>query len=383
MDDFAAQPGTPNMFGLVQGEANAVQPGKRMLSAMSPTIVLDREGKVLLVVGAAGGPTIITAVAQVILNVIEHGMPLADAMRAPRMHHQSLPDQLRLESAGFSEATLAQLKAMGHSIALQIWDRERERDHAGPLGVARREGAARLRPRGRLLSHDEAPPRCGRSSGSSHGSAPIEWRFTVGLISVVISTALSSLIPTLLRRAIDRLGQPDPWIPVLEIAGLMLAVTLTMAIFRFTMREILNGVSRVIENDLRDALFARLTTLDGAWFGRMRTGEIMARLTNDLTAVRMAVGPAVMYLTNTIFGGLFALGFMIAISPRLNRPRSDPDVPPPRRDVPTGQGDPRSIRTRPVHLRRSHDPRPGASRRDLASCAPMHRSRPSAPGSPS
>jgi len=119
MDDFAAQPGTPNMFGLVQGEANAVQPGKRMLSAMSPTIVLDREGKVLLVVGAAGGPTIITAVAQVILNVIEHGMPLADAMRAPRMHHQSLPDQIRLESEGFSEATLAQLKAMGHSIALQ------------------------------------------------------------------------------------------------------------------------------------------------------------------------------------------------------------------------------------------------------------------------
>lgn len=119
MDDFAAQPGTPNMFGLVQGEANAVQPGKRMLSAMSPTIVLDREGKVLLVVGAAGGPTIITAVAQVILNVIEHGMPLADAMRAPRMHHQSLPDQIRLESQGFSDATLAQLKAMGHRIALQ------------------------------------------------------------------------------------------------------------------------------------------------------------------------------------------------------------------------------------------------------------------------
>jgi len=139
----------------------------------------------------------------------------------------------------------------------------------------------------------------------------------VGLASVAVSTALFSLIPTLLRRAIDRLGQPEPWIPILEIAGLMLIVTLTMAVFRFTMREILNGVSRVIENDLCDALFARLTTLDGAWFGRTRTGEIMARLTNDLTAVRMAVGPAVMYLTNTIFGGLFALGFMVAISPRL------------------------------------------------------------------
>ena len=139
----------------------------------------------------------------------------------------------------------------------------------------------------------------------------------MGLASVAVSTALFSLIPTLLRRAIDRLGQPEPWVPVLEIAGLMLMVTLTMAVFRFTMREILNGVSRVIENDLRDALFERLTTLDGAWFGRTRTGEIMARLTNDLTAVRMAVGPAVMYLTNTIFGGLFALGFMVAISPRL------------------------------------------------------------------
>ena len=146
---------------------------------------------------------------------------------------------------------------------------------------------------------------------------PYRWRFTVGLASVAVSTALFSLIPTLLRRAIDRLGQPEPWVPVLEIAGLMHMVTLTMAVFRFTMREILNGVSRVIENDLRDALFARLTTLDGAWFGRTRTGEIMARLTNDLTAVRMAVGPAVMYLTNTIFGGLFALGFMVAISPHL------------------------------------------------------------------
>ena len=146
---------------------------------------------------------------------------------------------------------------------------------------------------------------------------PYRWRFVVGLASVIVSTALYSLIPTLLRRALDRLGQPEPWLPILEIAGWMLVVTLTMAVFRFTMREILNGVSRVIENDLRDALFARLTRLDSAWFGRTRTGEIMARLTNDLTAVRMAVGPAVMYLTNTIFGGLFALGFMVAISPRL------------------------------------------------------------------
>src|SRR4029077_6994893 len=73
MDDFAAQPGTPNMFGLVQGEVNAIQPGKRMLSAMSPTIVLDSKNQVMMVTGAAGGPTIITATMEIILNVVEHG----------------------------------------------------------------------------------------------------------------------------------------------------------------------------------------------------------------------------------------------------------------------------------------------------------------------
>ncbi len=119
MDDFAAQPGTPNMFGLVQGEVNAVQPGKRMRSRMSPTIVLVQQGQVLLVVGAAGGPTIITAVSQVILNVIEHKMTLADAMRAPRMHHQALPDAIRMESVGFNPAVLDSLRVMGHDLQLQ------------------------------------------------------------------------------------------------------------------------------------------------------------------------------------------------------------------------------------------------------------------------
>jgi gamma-glutamyltranspeptidase / glutathione hydrolase len=119
MDDFATQPGTPNMFGLVQGEANAIQPGKRMLSAMSPTIVLDRQGEVLLVVGAAGGPTIITATAQVILNVIEFGMPLTEAMRAPRVHHQALPDAIRHETMGFSPQTLRRLRRMGHELTAQ------------------------------------------------------------------------------------------------------------------------------------------------------------------------------------------------------------------------------------------------------------------------
>ena len=116
MDDFAAQPGKPNMFGLVQGEQNAIAPGKRMLSAMSPTIVLDPEGKLLLVVGAAGGPRIITATSQVILNVIQNHMTLADAMRAPRLHHQALPDTLRFEANGLTPAVADSLKAMGWNV---------------------------------------------------------------------------------------------------------------------------------------------------------------------------------------------------------------------------------------------------------------------------
>ncbi len=116
MDDFAAQPGTANMFGLVQGEANAIEPGKRMLSAMSPTIVLDSNSRVLLVVGAAGGPTIITGTSQVILNVIENRMTLMDAMRAPRIHHQALPDSLTFEDGGIEPAVLDSLKAMGHGM---------------------------------------------------------------------------------------------------------------------------------------------------------------------------------------------------------------------------------------------------------------------------
>jgi gamma-glutamyltranspeptidase/glutathione hydrolase len=116
MDDFATAPGKPNMFGLVQYEANAIAPGKRMLSAMSPTIVLDPQGQVLLVVGAAGGPRIITATSQVILNVIEHRMSLSDAMRAPRLHHQALPDTLMVETGGLTPAAEEGLRRLGHGI---------------------------------------------------------------------------------------------------------------------------------------------------------------------------------------------------------------------------------------------------------------------------
>ena len=114
MDDFTSRPGIPNMFGLVQGANNAIAPGKRMLSAMSPTIVLDPAGELLMVVGGRGGPRIITSTAQVILNVIEHRMTLADAMRAPRLHHQALPDSLRFEDDGLTKAVQDSLAAMGH-----------------------------------------------------------------------------------------------------------------------------------------------------------------------------------------------------------------------------------------------------------------------------
>jgi gamma-glutamyltranspeptidase / glutathione hydrolase len=116
MDDFTTQPGTPNMYGLIQGKANAIAPGKRMLSAMSPTIVLDPKGNLLLVTGARGGPRIISATSQIILNVIDHRMSLADAMSAPRIHHQALPDSIRLERGGFSAATIDSLRSMGHYV---------------------------------------------------------------------------------------------------------------------------------------------------------------------------------------------------------------------------------------------------------------------------
>ncbi len=116
MDDFAAQPGKPNQFGLVQGEVNAIQPGKRMLSAMSPTIVVDPQGRLMMVIGAAGGPTIITGVAQVILNVIDQHMSLPDAMFAPRVHEQAWPDAITYEAGGLSHSAIDSLQAMGHKL---------------------------------------------------------------------------------------------------------------------------------------------------------------------------------------------------------------------------------------------------------------------------
>jgi gamma-glutamyltranspeptidase / glutathione hydrolase len=116
MDDFATAPGKPNMYGLVQGEANAIAPGKRMLSAMTPSIVLDPKGQLHLIVGTPGGPRIITMVYHVISNVIDHRMGLAQAVEAPRIHHQGLPDELLTEKDAFPEATLDSLRARGHQV---------------------------------------------------------------------------------------------------------------------------------------------------------------------------------------------------------------------------------------------------------------------------
>jgi gamma-glutamyltranspeptidase / glutathione hydrolase len=114
MDDFACKPGAPNLFGLVQGEANAIAPGKRPLSSMAPTIV-TRDGKLFLVLGAPGGPTIITAVLQVLVNVMDFGMKVQDAIDFPRIHHQWRPDRLEVER-GVSPDTIGLLKAMGYHI---------------------------------------------------------------------------------------------------------------------------------------------------------------------------------------------------------------------------------------------------------------------------
>jgi ATP-binding cassette, subfamily B, multidrug efflux pump len=139
----------------------------------------------------------------------------------------------------------------------------------------------------------------------------------VGLTLVVVSSALGAVVPWLLRSGIDALAAHEPVRHVTVTAAGILGVALVGGALRFWMREVLNGLSRYIEYDLRQDLFVHLTTLDPAYFARTRTGDVMARLTNDLSAVRMAAGPAIMYLTNTIFGGAFALVFMLRIDVRL------------------------------------------------------------------
>src|SRR6266404_4958435 len=144
------------------------------------------------------------------------------------------------------------------------------------------------------------------------------WKsFTVGLLIVLASSAITSVIPWVLRRAIDAIGAAAPMSTIWKLSGLIVLAAIVGGAFRYWMRELMNGVSRWMEYDLRNDLFTHLETLDAAYFARTRTGDIMARLTNDLSAVRMAVGPAVMYLANTITGGVFALYFMLRIDVKL------------------------------------------------------------------
>nr|WP_276499335.1 gamma-glutamyltransferase [Pontibacter litorisediminis] len=115
MDDFSAKPGVPNMYGLVGGKANAIQPNKRMLSAMTPTI-LEKDDKLFMVVGTPGGSTIITSVFQTILNVLEHDMTMQQAVAAPRFHHQWLPDEIQHTADAIPAHVRAELQSKGYTL---------------------------------------------------------------------------------------------------------------------------------------------------------------------------------------------------------------------------------------------------------------------------
>jgi gamma-glutamyltranspeptidase/glutathione hydrolase len=119
MDDFSSKVGVPNMFGLIQGEANLVGPNKRPLSAMTPTIVL-KDGKLWLVLGSPGGPTIITTVANILVGVADFGLDIQQAVNAPRFHHQWIPDRIQMERNRFSPDTIKLLEAKGHSIGFGL-----------------------------------------------------------------------------------------------------------------------------------------------------------------------------------------------------------------------------------------------------------------------
>jgi len=160
MDDFTSKPGMPNYFNLVQGKANAIAPGKRPLSSMTPTIVL-KEGKPVLVLGSPGGARITTTVLEIIVNVIDHGMTLQEAVDAPRIHHQWLPDTLAAEPFALSADTVSALTKMGYSVVpLEVW---------GAGNAAEAIGIAPLEP---ASSKALGFPRPGVFYGASDSRAP-------------------------------------------------------------------------------------------------------------------------------------------------------------------------------------------------------------------
>ena len=160
MDDFTAKPGVANLFGLVQGTANAIAPAKRPLSSMTPSIVL-KDGKPVLVAGTPGGSRIITTVLEVIVNVLDHGMSLQEAVDAPRIHHQWLPDTVAGEPFAFSADTIKALTAMGYTVVgLEPWGTG---NAAEVIGIAPADVDA-----GKALGF----PRPGRFYGASDSRAP-------------------------------------------------------------------------------------------------------------------------------------------------------------------------------------------------------------------
>jgi gamma-glutamyltranspeptidase/glutathione hydrolase len=115
MDDFSSKPGSPNIYGLIGNYANAIEPGKRMLSCMTPTLITKND-KLYMVVGSPGGSTIITSVFQTILNVIDYGMSMQQAVSAKRYHHQWLPDLIQYEPTAIDTVSVSGLLAMGHHL---------------------------------------------------------------------------------------------------------------------------------------------------------------------------------------------------------------------------------------------------------------------------
>jgi ATP-binding cassette subfamily B multidrug efflux pump len=146
---------------------------------------------------------------------------------------------------------------------------------------------------------------------------PYRANVATGLGLVIVSSALASVVPLFLRRALDGIRAGVALRNIWLLALAMVGVSLVAGALRYWMRDLLNGVSRWIEYDLRNALYVALERLDPSYYARTRTGDLMARLTNDVSAVRMAVGPAIMYLMNTIAGGAFALFFMLRIDAHL------------------------------------------------------------------
>jgi gamma-glutamyltranspeptidase/glutathione hydrolase len=116
MDDFTAKPGSPNTFGLVQGTANKIEPGKRMLSSMSPSFVENAKGELVMVVGAQGGPRIISAVWQTMSNVLDFARPADAAVALPRIHHQHLPDTVFVEPKSLTKQTATELEKAGYKL---------------------------------------------------------------------------------------------------------------------------------------------------------------------------------------------------------------------------------------------------------------------------